>query len=411
MNWRTFLLQESASRASSIERPGQTGTRVESVDLLRGLIMVIMAIDHTRDFFTSAQVDPGDPVHSWPALFATRWITHLCAPGFVALAGLSVYLQRQKGKSPRQLTKFLLGRGLWLATFDLVGFGWIVSFSIPPALTMGPLWVSGLSMIALTLLLPLSPKIVGLVGGLILVLHNLLDPIRATRFGGGAIVWQLLHQQSIFETHGVTIAVIYPLLPWIGIMAVGYSLGPLLALNPERRQRMSAIAGLVLLFAFCGLRGFHGYGEPRPYVPGSSGSHTVMSFLDLTKYPPSLQYVLATGGVLLLLFATLDAVTTSGQLPRFRAWLDVYGRVPFFFYSLHLLVLHSAAVTLTAAEHLDWRQWFQPLAVFTHRIPGWGFGLPGVYCVWALVLFLTYRPCRWFAHVKATRREWWLGYL
>ena len=200
------------------------GARVESVDLLRGLIMIIMAIDHTRDFFSSASVDPSDPIHSWPALFATRWITHLCAPGFVALAGVSIYLQRARGKSVHDLRIFLVTRGLWLAVFDLLGFSWLISFCVPPPLTAGPLWVSGLSMIVLSLLLPLSARVVGLIGVAILVLHNLLDPIQASRFGHAAILWELLHQQTIAKSHGVMLAIIYPLIPWIGIIAVGYAL-------------------------------------------------------------------------------------------------------------------------------------------------------------------------------------------
>ncbi len=391
--------------------PAPRGVRVESIDLLRGLIMVIMAIDHTRDFFTSASVDPADPVHSWPALFATRWITHLCAPGFVALAGVSIYLQRQRGKSLRELRTFLVSRGLWLAAVDLLGFSWLISFSIPSPLTTGPLWVSGVSMMVLSLLLPLSPRLVGLIGAAILVLHNLLDPIQASRFGRAAILWDLLHQQAAIKTHGVLLVIFYPLIPWIGIIAVGYALGPLLALEPGRRQRISALLGLVSLSAFCVLRTLRGYGDAHRYVPGTSTAHSIMSFLDLTKYPPSLHYVLSTGGVLLLSFAAMDRLATRGALPRIRAWLDVYGRVPFFFFSLHLLLLHVTAILLTMAEHRDWHQWFQPLALMNHRIPGWGFGLPGVYCAWALVIIITYWPCRWFAQVKARRRDWWLSYL
>ena len=372
--------------------------------------MIIMAIDHTRDFFSSATVDPADPVHSWPTLFATRWITHRCAPGFVALAGVSIYLQRQRGKSVQELRVFLVTRGLWLAIFDTLGFSWVISFSFSQ-LTAGPLWVAGLSMIVLSLLLPLSTRLIGLLGVAILVLHNLLDGIQASRFGHAAILWDLLHQQAMIKTHGLLLAIIYPLLPWIGVIAVGYALGPLLALSPRQRQRRSALLGALSLLAFCVLRALRGYGDPRQYLPVPSTAHSIMSFLNLTKYPPSLEYALSTGGVLLLLFAGLDALATHGALPRLRAWVDVYGRVPFFFFSLHLFLLHVAAVLLTVAEHLDWRQWCQPLAALTHQIPGWGFGLPGVFCVWAAVVFITYWPCRWFARVKARRRDWWLSYL
>ena len=412
MSLQVAHLQAEVSPSTSVAKiAAPRGARVESVDLLRGLIMVIMAIDHTRDFFSSASVDPSDPVHAWPALFATRWITHICAPGFVALAGVSIYLQRQRGKTVSELRTFLVSRGLWLAVFELVGFSWLLSFCFPPPLTAGPLWVSGFSMIALSLLLPLSSRLVGVVGIAILALHNLLDGIQSSRFGSAAILWDLLHQQAMIRTHGMLLAVVYPLLPWIGIIAVGYSLGPLLALSPERRQRRSALLGVVSLSAFCAFRAVRGYGDPHRYIPVLSTAHSIMSFLDLTKYPPSLEYALSTGGALLLLFAGLDALTTRGALPRLRAWLDVYGRVPFFFFSLHIFLLHIAVVLLSLAEHLDWRQWFQPLAVLTHHIPGWGFGLPGVFCAWALVILVTYWPCRWFAQIKARRRDWWLSYL
>jgi uncharacterized membrane protein len=373
--------------------------------------MVIMAVDHTRDFFTSYTVDPGSPVQSWGTLFATRWITHICAPGFIALAGTSIYLQRQGGKSVRQIQYFLLTRGLWLACFDFVGFGFLLSFSLPPLFTAGPLWVAGFSMIALAFLLPLPTRIVGAMGAAILLLHNLLDRVPPSAFGHASILWDLLHQQTLVHIHGLMFFIVYPLLPWIGIISVGYALGALLSASPARRQRLAALLGTSSLVVFCILRATQGYGDSRSFIPGPDMTRSAMTFFDLQKYPPSLHYVLATGGVLLLLFALLDLSVSRDILSRPRAVLDVYGRVPFFFFTLHLLLLHIAALLLAVTKHLDWHQWLMPGALLFHNIPGWGFELPGVYAAWLAVLFVTYWPCRWFGQLKARRRNWWLSYL
>jgi uncharacterized membrane protein len=306
---------------------------------------------------------------------------------------------------------FLITRGLWLAMFDLIGFGFIISFCFPPALTIGPLWVSGLSMIALSAFLSLPARAVGVIGLVILFLHNLLDSIPASRFGRAAILWDFLHQQAFVSIHGLVLAIIYPLLPWIGVLFVGYAFGAVLLQPAQKRMRIVAASAITALALFGGLRAFSSYGNGNAYVKGLGPAHSAMSFLDLNKYPPSLDYILATGGVLLILFNCLDWLAQRNILPRFRAWLDIYGRVPFFFYAGHLVLLHLAVLGLTATEHLNWHQWCQPLALLTHKIPGWGFSLPGVYIAWLGVLILMYMPCLWFGRLKARRRDWWLRYL
>ena len=344
-------------------------------------------------------------------LFATRWVTHICAPGFVFLAGVSVYLQRSRGRSIRQIQKFLITRGFWLALFDVTVTGHALSFSIPPDLFFGAIWVSGLSMVVLAPLLLIPTRWIGITGITILMLHNLLDHVQPASFGSGALLWDLLHQQALVHIHGYFLLMLYPLLPWIGVICVGYASGPLLSAAPARRERIAALLGASMLITFAALRFSHGYGDHKIFHRYRSAAQTVMSFFDVEKYPISLHYVLATLGCLLLLFAFLDLTVTRGAVPRLRSFIDLYGRVPLFYWTGHLYLLHVAALALTVAKHLDWHQWFMPAAGMFHHIPGWGFGLPIVYCAWLGVVLVMYRPCLWFAAVKARRSDWWLAYL
>jgi uncharacterized membrane protein len=395
--------------ASSVLASKPASYRLESIDLLRGLLMLLMALDHTRDFFSVPTGDPGDPLTSWPALFATRWITHLCAPGFIALAGISVYLQRRRGKSAEQMTRMLLTRGVWLILLEVtvVSFGWAFS----PSTYLQVIWAIGVSMICLGLLQRFSLAVAAAVGISILLLHNLLDPIRAASFGRWALLWNMIHEPLLLRYHrGAIFVIIYPVLPWIGVILVGYAVGPFFCMAPQVRQRMAGLVGGLFLFVFSLLRIWHGYGDHRQFQHLASPSRAVMSFLDVEKYPPSLHYILATFGVLLLIYALFDAIATRGWLPPLRGFLQVYGRVPFFYYVLHLYLLHSAALLLSFHEHLDWRYFIRPLTPFTY-MAGWGLSLPLVYCVWLGVILALYLPCRWFGQIKARRRDWWLGYL
>jgi uncharacterized membrane protein len=385
--------------------------RLESMDILRGLLMLLMAIDHTRDYFTSVvNIDPTDPVHSWPALFVTRWITHICAPGFIALAGTSVFLQRQRGKSRGQIEKLLVTRGLWLVFLEvtLISFGW--SFALAPGLQV--IWAVGVSMIFLAALQRLSTAAIGAVGAAIVVLHDLFDPIKAASLGAGAILWKFLHEPGLLLLHGQPVGMVaYPIVPWIGVICLGYAFGPIAVSTPARRQRFAIILGVSFLFVFSLLRLFHGYGDHDLFRHLATPAETFMSFLDVEKYPPSLQYLLATLGVVLLLYAFFDFAVTRDWLPRLRAFVETYGRVPFFYYVLHIYLLHATALVLTAAQHRDWRFWLIPGAVFFRHLDGWGYSLPGVYLVWLIVVLVLYFPCRWFARLKARRRDWWLSYL
>ena len=386
--------------------------RLEGVDLLRGLLMLLMAIDHTRDYFTSAppSLDPTDPVHSWPALFATRWITHLCAPGFLALAGASVMLQRQRGKSVGQLRRLLLTRGLWLIFLELtvISFGW--SFVIAPALLV--IWSIGVSMLFLALLQGLSTRAIGLIGAAIIVLHNLLDPITVAPGSGWYVPWTLVHQPGVIFAGGHPVsAVRYAIVPWIGVIAVGYAFGAVVLMGAARRQRVSLALSAVLLCAFTMLRLLHGYGDTFVFHHEATPAGTAMSYFEVQKYPPSLQYLLATFGVLLLLYALLDNAAERDWLRPARGFVETFGRVPFFYYVLRIYALHTAALLLSAARGLNWHFWLQPGAVFLDHLSEWGYSLRGVYLAWLLLVLTLYLPCRWFAKVKATRRDWWLSYL
>jgi len=371
--------------------------------------MILMALDHTRDFFTNATVDAADPAHSWPALFATRWVTHICAPGFVALAGMSVYLQRQRGKTAAQMAKLLVTRGLWLILIEVtvVSFGW--NFS--RGLILQVIWAVGAAMILLGVLQWAPRIVVGGLGAAMIVLHNLLDPVRAQSFGRAEIGWDLLHQFSIFRPHGFFVAAGYPLIPWTGVILVGYAAGPLALKEAGLRRRISTELGVAFLTVFAMLRATGGYGDHNHFVRMGTAARSAMSFMSVEKYPPSLHYLLATFGVLLLLYSALDLAVTRNWLRGVRSFVVTYGRVPFFYYVLHIYLLHTTALVMTAERGLDWRRWETPGTIFFGHVPGWGYGLPGVYLVWAMVVLALYLPCRWFSELKARRKDWWLSYL
>ena len=385
--------------------------RLESLDMLRGLLMILMALDHTRDFFSNSQLNPTDPHESYPVLYLTRWVTHLCAPGFVALAGCSVYLQRRRGKTVPELRRLLITRGLWLILleFTVISFGW--SFAFMPFLQV--IWAVGLSMVGLGLLMGLPTWAIGAVGGSIALLHNLLDPIRAKSFGNFADVWVLVHQPGMLMLHGHPEGfVAYPALAWFGVICLGYAFGPVAASAPETRRRTAVglAAGFAAVFSL--LRLHNGYGDSIRFEHLETGTQTAMSFLNVQKYPPSLEYVLATFTVLLLLYAAFDLAASRDWARPVRRVPETLGRVPFFYYVPHIYLLHLLAIGGTLAMHSDPQFWFG-LGVVSGgpRPAGWGFSLPVVYCVWVSVVAILYGPCLWFSRVKARRSDWWLSYL
>lgn len=379
--------------------------RLTSIDLVRGLVIVVMAIDHVRDMLGGARFDPADLTRTTPALFFTRWITHLCAPAFLFLAGTGAFVSR---KPPSSLSRFLLTRGLWLLFIELtvLKLGW--SFNLNPYSTgLQVIWAIGWSMIVLAGLVWLPLPAVGLFGAAMIATHNLFDGIAAgpllSRRGGDAVFVGTLRDLLVSFLHQYNAPIIYPVIPWIGVMALGYASGPVLLLESRRRRRVLIALGALLCATFLVVRGLNGYGDPHPWSGQRNSLFTAMSFLNTTKYPPSLDYLLMTLGPVLLLLAAAEKL--RGPLADA---LTVFGRVPFFFYVLHVYVIHAAAVALGVWTGFGAKPFLEPWPRFPKS-----FGLPlaGVYLAWILVLLALYPACRWFAGVKATRRDWWLRYL
>lgn len=405
------MQQQVMAARPSTSRPTDRSYRIESIDVVRGLLMVLMALDHARDYFSSAPVNPADPIHSWPALFITRWVTHLCAPGFILLAGTSVYLQRQR-KSAATLTRFLLTRGLWLIFLEItvVSFGWSFGFGMP---ILQVIWVIGASMIVVAGLQWLPLPAVGLFAAITILGADLLDHIHAANLGNWADAWEIFHERGLLTFHAHPIALYgYPLIPWVGVMALGYCVGPVVVQSPERRQRISAMLGTASLAAFALLRLTGSYGDPGPgWQHLATPAHTAMSFFAVEKYPPSLHYLLATLGIVLLLFSLADYAVEHARAPRLRAFFDVYGRVPFFFYIVHIFLIHALALGVAFATHANWRFWITPDVVFMSHLDNWGYSLPVVYAIWIAVVLVLYPACAWFSRLKDRRRDWWLSYL
>jgi uncharacterized membrane protein len=413
----------------AIAAPSLTaGIRLAQIDMLRGLVIVLMALDHVRDYFHAGAFafDPLDPDRTNAALYATRWITHLCAPTFVFLSGVSAFLQMAKGKSAPDLARFLLTRGLWLVALEatVISFGW--SFAAPYPFFLQVIWAIGWSMIALAALVLLPRTAVLAIGAAIVAGHNLLDPLTPQQFGSFALAWTFLHEGGPLEIGGTPVGmVMYPILPWAGVMALGYGLGGLfLEPAPKRNRTLLQLSGaMIALFAV--LRGFNLYGNPTPWEAQGDLLRSAMAFMDVEKYPPSLMYVLATLGVGFALLRVLDSFQPAqplehggGGLARFRAAVGgvllTFGAVPFFFYVLHIYLVHALAIAANAATGRDASGLFNYLLnTFTapEKVAHLGFPLAGAYLAWMVALALLYPACRWWARVKRTRRDWWLSYL
>ena len=399
--------------------------RIDSIDLLRGIVMVVMMLDHTRDFVHNAvyQFDPTDPTRTNLALFFTRWITHYCAPVFVFLAGTSVYLQFARGRSKRELSKFLITRGLWLILLEvtLVKFAVFFNFDIRFLGFLQVIWVIGVSMIVLAALIHLPLKVVVAFGLLMIALHNLFDNFRVESWRGpespvpgiGAKLWMVLHQP--FEAFPVVgfpspiVFVIYPLIPWIGVMAVGYAFGALYRLDAQRRRGLLLKVGGVATALFIIIRAINLYGDPSTWSSQKNIVYTVLSFLNTTKYPPSLLFLLMTLGPSIIALAFFESAASRGAIARF---FITFGRVPLFFYMLQWVTAHAISVLLHWSFGKPAAWLFQsPIELFSGVPQGTGFNLGIVYLAWIVGVLLLYPLCKWFAGVKQRRKDWWLSYL
>lgn len=384
-------------------------TRLESVDLVRGLAMVLMALDHTRDFLhTSGPLgDPEQLAEPGLALFLTRWVTHFCAPAFVFLAGTGAFLSRSRGMTARQLSRFLVTRGVWLVVLELtlVKFGWTFSFTTPFN-TLQVIWVLGVSMIALAALIHLPLGAVLAIGLAVIVGHNALDGV--TVQGAWANLWRTLHVPGRLDlgwppAAGPQFFIRYPLLPWPGVMAVGYCFGALLGREAAARRRVLLVLGGGLIAAFVLLRLANVYGDPGPWAVQPTAAATLIAFLNTQKYPASLLFLLMTLGPVIVLIGLVG--TVRGPVAR---GLVTFGRVPMFFYLVHLPLIHALVYP---AALLKYGPEILQRASQSNPPPDWGFGLPTVYGVWIAVVLALYPLCRWYAGVKGRGRGWWLGYV
>ena len=408
--------RESAPVAAS--PAGLTTARLWSIDLVRGLIMVIMALDHTRGYFANADFDPTDLSKTTPAYFLTRWITHYCAPTFMFLAGLGAF-QAGRRRSSGALCNFLWTRGLWLIIleFTIVRFGWEFNLGYQTdsgLLGVGGsvLWAIGCSMIFLSFLVWFPSWVSAIVGLGLILIHNAYDGM-APANDLLRDIWTVFHVQgpvridlhfgdrTIFGPYQFFAA--YPLIPWLGVMAVGYAIGPVFSWPTKQRRSFLIFLGLSLVAAFVALRFTNKYGDMRPWHEQEQFDYTIFSFLNCTKYPPSLLYLLMTLGPSIAMLGLAEFLPDR----PFR-WLVYFGQVPMFFYILHIYVIHLVAAGLAQAR-FGVPMW--DLVTYNKNKPEMGYPLWQVYLFWAGLILLLYFPCKWYAGIKARHKSVWLSYL
>jgi uncharacterized membrane protein len=371
-----------------------------------------MALDHVRDYFhaDSYLFDPADLSQTNGILFFTRWITHFCAPVFMFLAGTSAFLVGER-KSKKQLSTFLLTRGLWLMLLELtvVNFGWFfnIHFSFLPLIVI---WAIGLSMVVLSGLIYLPKKIILMIGLLIVFCHNLLDNIHVAGNRFPAFLWAELHEPHRFQIGDRTVATGYPVLAWMGVMALGYCFGSLYSgkLNTEKRKRLLLLIGSAAVLLFIIIRATNVYGDPFPWTRQPAAFFTLLSFLNTTKYPPSLLYILMTLGPAIIFLSLAEK-----KLPRFTKPLIRIGRVPMFFYLVHIYIVHLLAMMLAELMGYHWSDFvLQRWPWLVPQLKGYGVSLGWTYVIWIAIILMIYPLCKWYDRYKSAHKEkWWLSYL
>lgn len=394
-------LVEAAS--AGLTRAG--AARLDAIDSLRGLVIALMVLDHVRDYFNSgAMVNPTDPATTYPLLYATRWITHLCAPTFVFLAGVSIYLQKANGKAPGDLSRLLLTRGAWLLLLEctVVGFGF--NFG-EPFIFLQVIWAIGIGMICLSLISRLPAGAVLGLGISVIVLYPWAVPATAGATGILGILRTLAIAPGAIA--GTPVFAIYVFVPWLAVMCLGFGLGPVLRLPAAARSRAILGIALGLLAAFAVMRTLNGFGDPAPWTAQPTLTRAVMAFFNVSKYPPSPDYIAVTLGISLLIFLALQRL--RGPV---AAVLLNFGRTPLFTYMAHIYIVHGLMLCVAIGMGMP--------AVATHFVEkelrgllpaDWGFSLGTVYLVWIFVIAALIPLSRWFAAVKRRRRDWWLSYL
>ena len=383
--------------------------RLQSIDFMRGLVIVIMALDHVRDYVHASVIDPLNLDSTTTPLYLTRWITHLCAPVFVLLAGVSAGLISRK-KTKQQLARFLVTRGVWLVFIELtvVSFAWDMNWFSPNFLVgLQVIWALGMSMIALAALIWLPKHSILLIALLMIFGHNAFDGTLPTNNwtppNAPMPIWWSLHVVGMIEVFGVSMYMAYPLIPWIGVMALGYVIAPVFQLEVKQRKRLLLAFGLSCIASFAILRGFNLYGNPTEWSMQSSSFSSFLAMLNVEKYPPSLTYLLVTLGV-----SSLIMYFAETSQSKFHHWMVNFGKVPFFFYVVHLYVIHLVAIAIGVFQGSD-------LSVITG--PFWlypashGVNLFLTYIIWLAIVVLLYFPCRKFVQIKSSHHQWWLKYL
>ena len=374
-----------------------------SVDVIRGSVMVLMALDHVRDYVTNQRFRPEDLSRATAALFATRWVTHFCAPAFFFLAGVGIGLSMNRGRSAAQMSRFLVTRGLWLVALDLTvsAIGWQFGFRLVPAFAL-VIWALGWSMVVMAVAVRL-PRVVVIIAALVTIAgHNLLDGVRPDAFGAFGPLWYVVHVPGFAIAGKLFIG--YSLVPWVAVMALGYVMADVYRWEASRRRRFLIQWGLIAAALFLVMRIINRYGNPSPWSVQSTPALSVASVLNVQKYPPSVDFLLMTLGPILVVLALVE-----GARGRVASWLSVYGRVPLFFYITHIYAAHAVAILLAFLQGGELRR--IPVVTDPAAIPSWyGVSLPGVYLAWAAVVALMYFPCRWYAELKARRSDWWLRY-
>ena len=388
--------------------------RLDAIDMLRGLVIAIMVLDHTRDYFHfyALRFDPTDPAKSWPLLFATRWVTHLCAATFVFLAGVSIYFQKANGKT--NLAAFLLKRGLWLILLECTVISFGFNFG-EPFIFLQVIWAIGASMICMSLIARLPARWVLGLGLAILLLYPFAlaatahAAVDATRAGsaGASDLWGVLRTVALAPgLLGPHVLAYYAFIPWLSIMCLGFGLGPIYRLDAAERSRRLLPIAIGLLLVFVLVRLIDRYGDPSPWTYQATPMRTFLSFMNLSKYPPSPDYAFATLGVSILLFLALNKL--RGPIARV---LLAYGRTPLFTYVCHIYILHTLMLGAVLALGFPFGTATDVVLSTKAMDNGWGFDLPVVYAVWLFVLVLLIPLSMWFSALKARRRDWWLSYL
>ncbi|WP_394993934.1 DUF1624 domain-containing protein [Emticicia sp.] len=386
-----------------------TNPRIETLDLLKGLVIVIMAIDHVRDYFhnSSYLFDPTDPTLTTIPLFLTRFITNFCAPAFSFLAGLSAFIVGRR-KIPAELSSFLLKRGLWLVFVELVimSFGWCFDITFK-SVHFSVVWSLGISMIFLAGLIHLPKKVILIFSCTLIFGHNLLDNIHFDN----SILWAFLHERKPFLTTPDHIfRVGYSIIPWVAVMSLGYYFGSFYnkTYDPLKRKKLFNIIGIAAIVFFVVLRSINVYGNKLPWEDYGNLKQSLFSFLNLSKYPPSLSFLLVTLGGALLFLANSEKL--KGKVVNFFC---VFGRVPFFFYIIHIYLIHLLALITAEFTGFGWQKMILPALPFrVEALKGFGFNLFIVYLIWILVIAVLYPLCKKFDSYKQAHKEkWWLSYL